>query len=154
MIRTILVTATGDPTDAVTFATALAVARNFGAHLEMLHVRADAINAGVAMATGAGSGAITAGLIEQLEADASQREARAREGFERFCAGAGVAVSAGAPAAQSNFCRSRFAEFHAETGREADWVSWNIATPPTSSSPPAWDGAALTRVRRSGSGTA
>jgi len=65
----------------------------------VLHVRADPINAGLALATGSGSGAITAGLIEQLEADAQQREARARAGFEQFCAETGLAVP-GAPAEQ------------------------------------------------------
>lgn len=119
MIRSILVVATGDPTDAATFATALAVAGPFGAHLDVLHVRADPIGAGLAMATGAGSGAITAGLIEQLEADAAQREARAREGFERFCAAAGPTVS-GESTGQSNTVST---EFHVETGREADWVA-------------------------------
>ena len=124
MFRSILVTATGDPTDVATFATALAVARMFGAHLDVLHVRADAVNVGVAMATGAGSGAITAGLIEQLEADAMQREARAREGFERFRTGAGLTVS-GIPDAPANAASSGAptAEFHVETGREADWVA-------------------------------
>lgn len=119
MIRSILATATGDPTDAATFATALAVARPFGAHLDVLHVRADPINAGLALATGAGSGAITAGLIEQLEADAADREARARGGFARFCADAGLTVSE-TPAGQSN---APSAEFHVETGREPDWIA-------------------------------
>jgi nucleotide-binding universal stress UspA family protein len=123
MIRSILVAATGDPTDAAGFAAALAVARTFGAHLDVLHVRADPINAGLALATGAGSGAITAGLIEQLEADAAARETRARDGFERFCAGAGLTVS-GAPALRPDApANAPSAEFHVETGREADWVA-------------------------------
>jgi len=119
MIRSILVTVTGDPMDAATLATAVAIARPFGAHLDVLHVRADPINAGMALATGGGDGAITAGLIEQLEADATQREAHAREGFERFCAETGLTVSA-APAAEP---AAPSAEFHAETGREPDWVA-------------------------------
>jgi len=119
MIRSILVTMTGDPTDAATLATAVAIARPFGAHLDVLHVRADPINAGMALATGGGDGAITAGLIEQLEADATQREARARDGFERFCAETGLTVAA-APAAEP---AAPSAEFHVETGREPDWVA-------------------------------
>jgi nucleotide-binding universal stress UspA family protein len=127
MIRAILVTATGDPTDAATFATALAVARPFGAHLDVLHVRADAVRAGVAMATGGGTGALTAGLIEQLEADALQREARARSSFERFCAESGVTVS-GTPTGEPNSeanpkANTVSAAFHVEIGREADWVT-------------------------------
>jgi nucleotide-binding universal stress UspA family protein len=119
MIRSILVAATGDPTDAAAFAAALAIARPFGAHLDVLHVRSDPISAGVAMATGAGSGAITAGLIEQLEADVAQREARAKEGFERFRAEAGLTVP-GTPAGPAN---ALSAEWHVETGQEADWVA-------------------------------
>jgi nucleotide-binding universal stress UspA family protein len=128
MIRSILVAATGDSTDTATFATALAVARPFGAHLDVLHVRADAISAGIAMATGAGSGALTAGLIEQLEAAALQRAACARSGFERFCADNGLAISGtptGEPNAQAgtSSAATPSAEFHVETGREADWVA-------------------------------
>lgn len=128
MIRSILVAVTGDSTDAATFATALAVARPFGAHLDVLHVRADAIGAGIAMATGAGSGALTARLIEQLEADALQREARARNGFERFRADNGLTVSgtpSAAPKPQTGTlsAATSSAEFHVETGREADWVA-------------------------------
>ena len=36
MIKTILVPATGGPSDAATFAAALAIARPFAAHLDML----------------------------------------------------------------------------------------------------------------------
>ena len=128
MIRSILVTATGDPADAATFAAALAVARPFGAHLDVLHVRADPLDAGLAMATGAGSGAMTAGLIEQLEADALQRESRAKDGFDRFCAEAGLTVGGtpvgGTPAGQPTTRNdTASAEWHVETGREPDWVA-------------------------------
>lgn len=119
MIRSVLAVVTGDPVDDTTLATAFAVARPCGAHLDVLHVRVDPINAGLALATGAGSGAITAGLIEQLEADAAQREARAKAGFERFCAASGLPVS-DKPSGPSD---AASAEFHVETGREADWVA-------------------------------
>jgi len=128
MIRSILVAVTGDPTDATTLATAVAIARPFGAHLDVLHVRVDPINAGVALATGGGNGAITAGLIEQLEADAQQREARAKAGFEQFCAETGLTVP-GAPAEQPTSpsagpsAAGPSAEWHVETGREPDWVA-------------------------------
>ena len=120
MLRTILVAAQGDPTDAATFAAALTIARPFGAHLDVLHVRVDPISAGVAMATGAGTGALTAGLIEQLEADAQQREAQAKENFTRFCGEAGLAVP-GAPNAAESTAPS--AEWHTETGQEAQWMA-------------------------------
>ena len=38
--KTILVPATGDPTDPATLAAALTIARTFSAHIDMLHVRA------------------------------------------------------------------------------------------------------------------
>jgi hypothetical protein len=41
MIKTILVPATGSDADAGVFASALAVARPFGAHLGFLHIRID-----------------------------------------------------------------------------------------------------------------
>jgi len=119
MIRSILVAVTGDPTDIAALATSAVIARPFGAHLDVLHVRADPINAGLALATGSGSGAITAGLIEQLEADATQREERAKAGFEQFCADTGLTVP-GAPAEQP---AGPSAEWHVETGREPDWVA-------------------------------
>jgi nucleotide-binding universal stress UspA family protein len=62
---------------------------------------------------------VTAGLIEQLEADATRREVNARAGFERFCGAADLTVP-GAPGGQSDAVS---AEFHVETGREADWVA-------------------------------
>jgi nucleotide-binding universal stress UspA family protein len=126
MIRTILVPASGEITDAATFAAALAVARKFGAHLDVLHVRADPIGAGVALATGAGSGAIAAGLIDQLEADAQQREARARDNFEQFCRSAGLAVPGTPPAAADQAAAGAgalSAEWHVETGSEPEWVA-------------------------------
>jgi nucleotide-binding universal stress UspA family protein len=120
MIKTILVAATGNESDATTFAAALAIARPFGAHLDVLHVRLDALNTIVAMSTDVGSGALTARLIEQLEEEAREREAKAREIFSRFCAGAGLAmtgVPSGDPAATPS------AEWHVETGEEPRWMA-------------------------------
>src|SRR5207302_5541734 len=57
MIKSILVAATGGDTDSATLAAALAVARLFQAHLDVLHVRLDAVTAAVAMTIDAGSGA-------------------------------------------------------------------------------------------------
>jgi nucleotide-binding universal stress UspA family protein len=119
MIKTILVAASGADNDTATFAAALAVARPFAAHLDVLHVRLDAVSTAVAMTTDAGSGAVTGGLIERLEQDARQREAKARDGFTRFCAGAGLAEAA-APAAGA---AAPTAEWHAETGDEPRWMT-------------------------------
>src|SRR5205085_508291 len=119
MIKTILVAATGGDNDTASFAAALAVARMFGAHFEVLHVRLDAVNTAVAMTTDAGTGALTGGLIERLEADARQREAKARGSFNQFCTGAGLA-QASAPAAGA---AAPSAEFHAESGDEPRWMA-------------------------------
>jgi nucleotide-binding universal stress UspA family protein len=117
MIKTILVAATGNDSDAAILAAALAVARPFAAHLDVLHVRLDPLEIVVAMTTDAGGGALTAGLIEQLQQDAREREAKAREIFTRFCAAAGLAVSPAAGAAMPS------AEWHVETGDEASWMA-------------------------------
>lgn len=49
MIKTILVPATGSDADNAVFASALAVARPFSAHLDFLHVRIDAASMAVTM---------------------------------------------------------------------------------------------------------
>ena len=121
MIKTILVPATGGDRDAATFAAAYSVAQAFLAHLVVLHVRFDPVSLAVAMTTDVGTGALTPGLIERLEQDAAEREAKAHDGFMRFCGGAGLAVAnvppaAGAPAAVS-------AEWHVESGEEPRWMT-------------------------------
>jgi nucleotide-binding universal stress UspA family protein len=115
MIKTILVPASGSPGDATTFAAALAVARRFGAHIDVLHARYDPTGVAVAMASDAGSGALTAGLIEQLENDARGRQAKAKEAFTRFCKEAAIAETG---TRQSNPDGGVTAEFHVETGEE------------------------------------
>jgi nucleotide-binding universal stress UspA family protein len=125
MIKTILVGATGDPSDDATFGAALAIARPLAAHLDVLHVRLDPIDIAVAMTTDAGGGALTAGLIEQLEQDARERETKARDIFIQFCAAAGLAVAT-APAAADGAAPTAdgpSAEFHVETGDEARWMA-------------------------------
>jgi nucleotide-binding universal stress UspA family protein len=120
MIRTILVAATGDPSDSATVAAALAVARPFAAHLDVLHVRVDQINTAIAMASDAGSSALTAGLLDELEQDARRREAAAHDAFTRFCEGAGLVVP-GAPSAGPGGALS--AEWHVESGEEPTWMA-------------------------------
>ena len=77
MIKTILVPATGSDRDGAVFASALAVARAFAAHLEFLHVRPDAAATAVAMASDGGGATMVGGLIDRLEEEASQREEKA-----------------------------------------------------------------------------
>jgi nucleotide-binding universal stress UspA family protein len=85
MIRTILVPSTGSEQDDAVFATALAVARRFESHLDVLHVRPDAAAIAVALTSDAGGPAMLGGLTERLEADADRREARAKFLFDAFC---------------------------------------------------------------------
>ena len=120
MIKTILVAATGNESDAATFAAALAIARPCAAHLDMLHVRLDPVTIAVAMSTDAGGGALTTGLIEQLERDSSERERKAQEIFTRFCGAAGLAVTS-APTKETEAAPS--AEWHVETGEEPRWMA-------------------------------
>ena len=125
MIKTILVAATGTQSDAASFAAALAIARPFAAHLDVLHVRLDAIAVAVAMSTDVGGGALTSGLIEQLEKDARERERAAREGFTRFCAAAGLAETTTPIAAvgAAPTAGTPSAEWHVETGEEPRWMA-------------------------------
>jgi nucleotide-binding universal stress UspA family protein len=123
MIKTILVPASGTPTDAATFAAALAIARPFGAHIDVLHARLDPTGAAVAMASDAGSGALTAGLLEQLENDARDREAKAKEAFTRFCGEAGIAEAGAPPAGSQSSGGGVSAEWHVESGDEPRWMA-------------------------------
>jgi len=119
MIKTILVPASGDDRDSTGLAAALAVARVFAAHIDALHIRLDPIAAAVAMTTDAGGGALTEGLIDQLERDAQAGEARTRESFTRFCAGAGLAEVTAA----SRDASTPSAEWHVERGEERAWIA-------------------------------
>lgn len=120
MIKTILVPVSGNGSDAASFAAALAVARWFGAHIDVLHVRYDPTAAAVAMASDAASGAMTAGLMDQLEQDARDREAKAKQAFTRFCSEAGVTEAA---APRRGAARTATAAWHVETGDEPRWMA-------------------------------
>jgi nucleotide-binding universal stress UspA family protein len=118
MIKTILAAATGADTDNAVFASALAVARPFAAHLEVLHVRVDAAAMAVTMSSEGGGSALVAGLVERLEEDADRREQQARELFDRFCAREGLAIAEAppGPAAPS-------AQWLREVGAEPYWIT-------------------------------
>jgi nucleotide-binding universal stress UspA family protein len=117
MIKTILVPSTGGDLDEVVFATALAVASRFGAHLDFLHVRLDAAAMAVAM-TAEGGAPMLGDLTEHFEAEADRRQALATQKFDDFCRREGVALR-DMPSAEpgpSASCRC-------EVGRERDWVA-------------------------------
>src|SRR6266404_5645897 len=119
MIKTILVPATGNETDAATFAAAYQVARPFSAHIDALHIRLDPVAIAVAMTSDAGGGALTAGLLEQLEHDAREREAKAQRVFAEFCGREGLVIGADPAAAKTRAS----AQWHVETGQEPRWVA-------------------------------
>jgi len=118
MIKTILVPATGSDRDGAVFASALAVARAFAAHLEFLHVRPDAAATAVAMASDGGGATMVGGLIDRLEEEASQREEKAKQLFDGFCQREGLALRDAPPGAEGPS-----AQWLRETGAEPYWVA-------------------------------
>jgi nucleotide-binding universal stress UspA family protein len=119
MIRHILVPASGTEGDRSAFATALAVARMDGAHLQFLHATLD-VSATIAamVGDGMGGGSFIASTIDNLEADAKAQQATARQAVADFCAASGVVLDA--PAAQPGQVS---AEFSATTGDAANCVA-------------------------------
>jgi len=118
MIKTILVPATGSHKDDGVFTSALAVARALDAHLDFLHVRADAAAMAAAMASDRGGAAMVTGLVERIDEEVSQREESAKQLFQRFCERERLVV-ADSPIAQPG----PTAQWHQQTGDEAYWVT-------------------------------
>lgn len=119
MIKTILVPATGAETDIVTFGAALQIAQLFGAHIDALHVQIDPVATLVTMTTEGSGGAVIGGLVEQLEQDVREREAKARRMFTEFCGRERLSITA-APAEASTHPS---AQWHVETGEEPRWMT-------------------------------
>src|ERR1051326_1597261 len=116
MIKTILVPATGEESDVSTFRAALEIARQFSAHMDVLHVRLDPVETAVSMTSDPSGGMLIGGVIEQLERDALEREAKAKHLFDGFCASEHLAVL-DAPADLP--CAKPTVQWHVETGDEA-----------------------------------
>jgi universal stress protein family protein len=93
MIKTILVPATGSDTDTAVFGSALAVARPFGGHLDVLHVRIDAATTAATIASDVSSPQVVTDLINKMEKEAEQREAKAKQLIESFCRRGGLALA-------------------------------------------------------------
>jgi nucleotide-binding universal stress UspA family protein len=85
MIKTILAPATGNPADGAVFAAALAVAKKFAAHIDVLHVRVDPAALAATMATDGGGAVMISGLVERINEEADQRESNAKDLFQAFC---------------------------------------------------------------------
>jgi nucleotide-binding universal stress UspA family protein len=119
MIKSILVPATGDGTDNVVFASALALAHAFDAHLSFLHVRVDAAAMAATMAFDGSGAAMITGLVDRIDDEAKRREERSRQLFERFCERERlVTVDAPIPDGQPG----PSAQWLVEAGDEAHWV--------------------------------
>jgi len=118
MLKTILVPATGHALDAAVFDTALAVARQFAAHLEFLHVRLDALDiaAGVAAAE-TGGDFVSGDLIERWDQDAGRLEEEAFARFQDLCARERIPIVAVPPGPAGVS-----AQWRREFGQEPDWV--------------------------------
>src|SRR5271167_2544881 len=120
MIKTILVPATGSEADVTTFTAALQVARMFAAHLDILHVRLDTVEVAVSMTADAGGGgALTPGIIEQLDQEVSEREAKAQRVFAEFCTRQGLDIVS----APTDGTTEPSAQWHVETGQEPRWMA-------------------------------
>jgi len=118
MIKTILVPATGGDGDPSVFASALAVARRFDAHLEFLHVRPDAAAMAVGMAADGGGATMVGSLITRLEEEADQREKKADRQFQSFCQREALALCEAPPAPPGPS-----AQWLREVGAEPYWVT-------------------------------
>jgi nucleotide-binding universal stress UspA family protein len=95
MFQHILLPATGDASDGVVFATALAACLGLPAHLAFLHVRQDPVAAAAGMAGGGMDGGYGVGLLmETIEREDVVAEAAARIAFDAFCASSGIARQA------------------------------------------------------------
>src|SRR5260221_11151771 len=98
MIRIILVPARGDKGDMASFTAALAVARNFRAHIDVLHVRMDPVEAAVSLTSDTAGGTGGQGLLDQLLGGLSERGTNTKRKIQEFCLckrGALLTVSGG-----------------------------------------------------------
>jgi nucleotide-binding universal stress UspA family protein len=87
MIRNILVPAAGTKADANVFATALAIARPLGAHINFYHLRLSAGEAAIRSPhVHFAMGPAIDDALKQLEADGSRLATAAASHFEQFCA--------------------------------------------------------------------
>jgi nucleotide-binding universal stress UspA family protein len=116
-IRKLLLPLTGTAAGEAALATALEIARTWGAHVLALHVRVDSRD--VAPLAGEGlSGAMSEEMMTATETESLARATAVRAMFEATVAGHGVPV--GEPRAGE---RSATASFAAITGREDDLVA-------------------------------
>lgn len=113
MFQHILLPATGDASDDMVFATALAAGLGEAVHLDFLHIRQDRVAAAVGLAGSGMDGGYAVGLLmETIEQDDAVAEAAARAAFIAFCTVSGLAMDGVPPAGQGT------AALTVETGDE------------------------------------
>jgi len=127
MFKNILVPATGGPGDAAAFAIARLAAGAFGAHLEFLHVRADATDVLMNMTDGGiGGGAAVQAVIDRMDAEANTQAEAARREVDAMLATAGIpmreAPGGAGPSAEYRQELGSRSTFVAQYGRSADLV--------------------------------
>ncbi|WP_119458909.1 universal stress protein [Rhodospirillaceae bacterium SYSU D60014] len=91
-IKSILVLADGGPGNDAALQMAVTAARQFSAHLDVLHVRADPETMIPIVGEGM-SGAMVEQMMDAMTKAAEERVRRARAGFDAFCAGSGLSVA-------------------------------------------------------------
>ncbi len=118
MFKYIVLPCTGGASDAQVFATALAVARQFGSHLAFLHVRPD-VRQEIAALAAAEIGVVSGvgDTMERMERDADRREHGAERLWRELCQREAIAVRDGPPFDGVS------AEWIAEVGVPAAWVA-------------------------------
>jgi nucleotide-binding universal stress UspA family protein len=113
-IKTILAPATGNPDDSITLDAALTIARAFSAHIDVLHVRVDPLDAAMV------GDAVMTSIVDQIAREADEREAAVKRWFNDFCAREKVSVL-DTPAPDQKTPPS--VQWHVETGDDARSVA-------------------------------
>lgn len=118
MIRNVLLLASGGPSDADVFATALEAGRAFNAHFLALHVRPD-IRREIASLAAADGGAMTGidSMIGRMEEEAAAREKAASDAWHKFCSEQRIAIT------DVPHETGLTSEWISEDGVEADWLA-------------------------------
>jgi nucleotide-binding universal stress UspA family protein len=117
MIKTALVPSTGNDSDAGVFASALAVARRFDAHLDFLHIRIDAAAFAATIMPEVSSPLVVTDLINRIEDEGEQCEQKAKQLFESFCQREGLALAETPPGPSAPSAR-----WLREIGSESYWL--------------------------------
>lgn len=125
--KTILVPLEGSESTGSVLEAALAVARAFDGHLEVLHIKADPREVFAFLSEPATAGSVEL-VMEAAEKNANALAAKARGLFDEFCRKAGVTVATAKPAAGGLFASwieevGLAGEVVAERGRVADLIA-------------------------------